>query len=682
MTTKTKDPSTGMLGSEINVDTPNDISASVDIPALTRDIEYSASSPSVDQMMDDVTTSLLENESYMARVTGSTLYKAPEQISALLLKLINLQIHNHNVDSDSGKRIESELRWKPVDSLPPRIIARLAAFLFDIRYVVTEDDDRSGQCAVYDEQTGLYSTDVYRLRSVFTRFNKNLSARDEARIFDYLPVLVPRVVEDSCRYAVPVKNGIFDLGTRALVPFTPERVYLSKIDIAVPKVEPEMPIAPDGRTLLELLTAPWPSDCVRDNFQGLMWQILRSVVVGSHGEAVHFYGQPLTGKSVFVDLCAALVGKKYSRRLSLSDATNRFGLSTIVGAKLLYDAEMGGRKFLESDNVKRIITGDTLTIEDKYKTPFAYRNRALWIMAGNSGSMSSFDDKSTGVAVRFIHVPFTHKMQDCRDSDVSEFLTSEPCLEWTLWHVLHDVQDFKKFDRPLSVQRADAEVAEEMGVMPSFISWLTDIPSYLTQMARVMAIPRDWLYDKYLVYVQESAPNSKTVMGLPAFMRALEPYLDKSQWQNTGDYQFRTPSRSWHLESTRRANYSYTRVEAVSSSSFTTEYYLQGRHRGLLRVDEAYVDISSTPDDVVIRFDGSVSGGKTLYECLANPRLDTFFSALYRDDVRVDIDTKIELPDAFLHRLVFPLGERGYTQKTRRIFVNGVAHEFTLERPQ
>lgn len=666
MTTKTKDPSTGMLGSEINVDTPNDTN---EFDELLSKHAYS----SRDQMVHDEVEAVLADPSAM---------QSPEAATSRLLERLEFLIFAHNTDPDTGKRRRTEFCWQPVQVLPPYAIARLAAALFDIRHLVTEDNDRLGQCIVYDATTGLYTTDQLYMRQILTRFNKTLTARDESRVLDFLPTFVPRVVEDSCRQAVPVKNGIFDPGTRTLVPFTPERVYLSKIDISIPEVEPDMPVAPDGRTLLELLTAPWQSDCYTDDYGGLMWQILRSVVTGSIGEAVHLYGPPMTGKSVFVDLCVALAGKKYSRRLSLSDAVNRFGLSGIVGAKLLYDAEMGGKKFLESDNVKRIITADTLTIEDKYKTPFAYRNRALWIMAGNTGSMSSFDDKSTGVAIRFIHVPFTHKMQDCRDADIAEFLTSEPCLEWILFHILHDVQDFKKFDRPPSVQRADAEIAEEMGVMPSFVAWLTDTTEYMVQMARSTFVPRDWIYDKYLLYMQESSPHSKVTMSLSGFMRALEPYLDPRQWQDVGGSQYRVASRFWRLESAQRGKYSDARVETVRpSSSFTDEFYLQGRHRGLLRVDDAKVTFSQ--DDVMIRFDDAKMWyEKSLYDCLVNPQLGTFFSALYRDDVKTELTSKIELPDAFLRRLLFPLGERSYTQKTRRIFVNGVPREFTLERPQ
>lgn len=643
-------------------DITNDTDGCVEL--LPKHAAYS----SRDQMVHDEVEAVLADPRAM---------QSPEIATAQLLKRLEFRIFEHNTDPDTGKRRRTEFCWQPVSVLPPYAIARLASHFFHVCHIVTEDDDRSGQCAVYDAESGLYSTDPYYMRQIFVRFNKLLSARDESRVLDFLPTFVPRVVEDSCRHAVPVKNGIFDLGTRTLLPFTPEHVYLSKIDISIPEVEPEMPIAPDGRTLLELLTAPWQSDCYTDNYGGLMWQVLRSVVTGSVGEAVHLYGQPLTGKSVFVDLCAAFVGKKYSRRLSLSDAVNRFGMSGIVGAKLLYDAEMGGKKFLESDNVKRLITGDTLTIEDKYKTPFAYRNHALWIMAGNTGSMSSFDDKSTGIATRFIHIPFTHKMDDCRDSDVSEFLTSEPCLEWILYHVLHDVEDFKKFDRPPSVQRADAEVAEEMGVMPSFVAWLTDTPAYMVAMAKAMFVPRDWLYDRYLLYTQESSPHSKTVMSLNAFMRALEPYLDPRYWQIECDSQYRVPQHFWQLESAQRVRYSSARVEMLGTPE---TYYLRGRHRGLLRVDDAYVDVPF--DDVLLRFNGDPKYEKPLYSCLASSSFDGFFGALYRDDVKAELISKIELPAAFLHRLLFPLGERGYTQKTRTIVVNGVAHEFTLERPQ
>lgn len=674
MSTKTKDPSTGkMLGSENTIDTPNDTSNGIAESPMARDISYSSPSPSVDQMMDDVTTHLLQDDEYLTRITSSKSYKAPEWIAALLLKWLNLEIHNHNIDSDSGKRIESELRWKAIDCLPPRIIARLAAHLFHIRYITTEDDDRSGQCAVYDKDTGLYTTDQLYMRQILTRFNKCLSARDEARVLDFLPTLVPRVVEDSCRHAVPVKNGVFDLGTRTLQPFTPEHVYLSKIDISIPEVEPEMPIAPDGHTLLELLTAPWPSDCVcvRDDFQGLMWQILRSVVTGSVGEAVHLYGPPMTGKSVSVDLCAALVGKKYSRRLSLSDAVNRFGLSNVVGAKLLYDSEMGGKKFLESDNIKRIITGDTLTIESKYQTPFAYRNRALWIMAGNTGSMSSFDDKSTGVSVRFIHIPFTHKMDDCRDSDVSDFLTSEPCLEWILYHVLHDVEPFKKFDRPPSVQRADAEVAEEMGVMPSFVAWLTDSTPYMLRLLRNSFVPRAWLFDKYEMYMEETSPHSKTVMSLGAFMRAMKPYLNENSWQGSFDIQATiTRPGDWCIKSklTQASRYPYD------------DAYLSGRQRGLMRVPDA----CAIPNDVYISV-GSMSiplQDAIIADSNSDINFVEFWAGVFAGDTDVQLRASSPLPDAFLHRLLFPLGERGYTQKTRTVYVNGVPKSFTLERPQ
>lgn len=647
------------LGLEELFDITNDTNTPVELPALHA---------SRDQMVHDEVEAVFADTQAM---------QSPEIATAQLLKRLEFRIFEHNTDPDTGKRRRTEFCWQSISVLPPYAIARLASRFFHIRYIVTEDDASSGLLGIYEPKSGLYSTDQYYMRQIFVRFNKLLSARDEVRVLDFLPTFVPRVVEDSCRHAVPVKNGVFDLETKTLSAFTPERVFLSKIDIAVPKVEPEMPVFDDGRNLLELLTAPWQSDCYTDDFGGLMWQILRSVVTGSVGEAVHFYGQPLTGKSVFVDLCAAVVGKKYSRRLSLSDAVNRFGMSGIVGAKLLYDAEMGGRKFLESDNVKRLITGDTLTIEDKYKSPFSYRNRALWIMAGNTGSMSSFDDKSTGIATRFIHVPFTHKMQDCRDSGVLEFLTSEPCLEWMLFHILHDVEPFKKFDRPPSVLQADAEVAEEMGVMPGFVRWFTDTPAYMARMAKAMFIPRDWIYDRYLLYTQESSPHSKTVMSLNAFMRALEPYLDPRQWQIACDSQYRVPQRFWQLESAQRVRYSSARVEMLGTPE---KYYLRGRHRGLVRVDEA--NLAFSPDDVMLRFNDDPKHEQSLHSCMSGSSLDGFFGALYRDDVKVELVSKVPLPDAFLRRLVFPLGERSYEQKTRVVYVNGAGRTFTLERPQ
>lgn len=690
MSTKTKDPSDleslGLL-EELLCDTPNDTSVDADMPAKTRrtrDIHHSSTLPTRNQMIGDEVEALLNDEEYMERILKSDVYSPQKSITSRAVRNISLRIVEHNTDFDTGKRLRPELCWKALDVLPPFAIARLVMRFHHIRYIVTDENLHrgrrardTGRLAIFNERNGLYSVNLDDIGDAIRAFNEDITKPDMDRALGLLAATAPRVVEESCRRFVAVKNGVFDLETKTLNAFTPEHVFLSKIDIAISETEPEMPVFEDGRTALTLLTAPWPDDCRGPHFSGLLWQILRSVVTTSIGKAIHLYGAPKTGKSCFIELCSALVGPDCTCTLSLADVSMQFGMSGISGAKLLIDADMGGRKMLEAGNVKKLITGDAVVVEDKYEPRYSYRNRALWIMAGNSGSMSSFDDKSTGVSDRFIHVPFNQKMSETRDSSVLEFLTSAPCLEWVLWHVLYDVPDFKTYDYPPSVQQADAEINSEMGIMPNFLMWITDTPEYMVQMAKAMFVPRDWLYDKYLLYTQEVTSHSKTVMGLTSFMRALEPYLDPSQWQNVGDYQCTIPSRFWQLESEQRTHYSAARVDFFG---FAEGYYLCGRHRGLLRVADSNATFSQ--DDVTIRFDDDPTRENSLLDCMTISGFDGFFSTLYRDDVRVDIDTKIDLSDAFLHRLLFPLGERSYQQKTRHIYVNGVLYEFTLERPQ
>ncbi|SHN33745.1 DNA primase family protein [Gracilibacillus kekensis] len=231
---------------------------------------------------------------------------------------------------------------------------------------------------------------------------------------------------DVHRNLLNVENGMLELNKFRLIPHSPE--FLSTVQI---------PIKYDSAS-----TAPKFSsfmDEITDNdgelvsvHQELLGYWLTAETIAE--KAVYYYGSGANGKSVFAAVITALVGKKNVCNISLSKFNDSFGLEGMIGKSLNISAEneMGG-KALNTENFKAIVSGDSITINIKYRPAITYRPFCRQLFLVNNIPDST--DVTNGYFRKIMIIPFPHTFKKAeRNVNLKNELLEElpGILNWAL----------------------------------------------------------------------------------------------------------------------------------------------------------------------------------------------------------------------------------------------------------
>ncbi len=142
------------------------------------------------------------------------------------------------------------------------------------------------------------------------------------------------------------------------------------------------------------------------------------------------YGPAGTGKSVFVNILTALVGKDNCCNIPLSRLANRFGLAPLTEKLLNIVGELpqmpeSGRSADVEGFLKSITSGDEIPVERKGEDGWKARAIARMVFATNV--MPMFTDRSAGVWDRLRIIPFNQIFRGTakQNPNLSDDLLSE-----------------------------------------------------------------------------------------------------------------------------------------------------------------------------------------------------------------------------------------------------------------
>ena len=135
-------------------------------------------------------------------------------------------------------------------------------------------------------------------------------------------------------------------------------------------------------------------------------------------------GEPNSGKSLVLELCAKILGIGNVRYLSLQDLTDKFRGGLLQGARLILCHEVRLGSLRRLDIPKSIISGNPITIEAKGVQPWLYTPDVKLLMAANALPMLGEIDAGGAFAERLLVIPFyTHA--GANDPELLEKLYAE-----------------------------------------------------------------------------------------------------------------------------------------------------------------------------------------------------------------------------------------------------------------
>ena len=152
----------------------------------------------------------------------------PDEIEAGIINEVKIAFDLENAIRPKGSK------WKVPDELIPAQIADILLKLYPVANVCCAGENADTAydiLSVYQDDgpnKGIYVSDDEEFNKLVRQFNYGISQRGIDEVRATVKTYAPRVKVCIEKNLIAVNNGIFDYDTKQLMPFIPEKVFISK----------------------------------------------------------------------------------------------------------------------------------------------------------------------------------------------------------------------------------------------------------------------------------------------------------------------------------------------------------------------------------------------------------------------------------------------------------------------
>lgn len=449
------------------------------------------------------------NEDYL---TKNPNLPEPEEIEHDILGMLRNEIMFHNSMAVPGTK------YKIPETLPNISIEEVMQKKY--RFVnIFFDGMKESDCgllAIYmesGERAGTYSYDMDIIRREILRFNNSITKRGMDEVIHLIKLKAPKVYPCSEKNLVPVNNGIFDFDTKTLLPFTPDKIFLSKVRVDYNPFAKNMFIHnnDDGT---DWDVESWILDIMDDkpDMAELIWQVIGAIIRSNvkWGCACFMYSETgNNGKGTLCSLMRNLVGEGSYTSITLADFGKDFMLEPLIhSTAVIVDENDVGTYLDKVGNLKAVITGDVVQINRKFKQPISFKFNGFMVQCLNE--LPRVKDKSDSFYRRQLFIPFTKCFTGAERKYIKQdYLKRTEVLEYVLYRVLH--MDYEEFTVPEECKNALEEYKEFNDPVRQFMD-------EIMEQLQWDLVPFTFLYDLYKAWHAKSYPSG-SIQGKNTFIK-------------------------------------------------------------------------------------------------------------------------------------------------------------------
>lgn len=243
---------------------------------------------------------------------------------------------------------------------------------------------------------GVYVAGNLLIENAMIKHLPMLSKAKRTEVLNYLDVLIQDEAPAADADYIAFTNGIYDLKTGSLMPFSPEFVITNKIPW---EYDPTIWSEFADKTLHRLA-------CGDSGIYDLLEEVIGYLFYRRNELRKSFIllGDKANGKSTYLDMLKTLLGDGNTSALDLSELGERFKTAELFG-KLANIGDDIGDEFIANPAVfKKLVSGDRVNAERKGQDPFDFSSYAKLLFSTNS--MPRIRDKTGAVLDRIVLVPF------------------------------------------------------------------------------------------------------------------------------------------------------------------------------------------------------------------------------------------------------------------------------------
>lgn len=474
---------------------------------------------------DEVIRVMTEN--YLNSLNMANL-PAPDVIQENILATVETALKMENAMRDKGDKFRI-----PHELLP----AQIATILIRLYPIVKISSTVKGVTdydllAIYQESgtdAGIYVTNDAYFRNLIRTYSYTIKDNEIEETLKILNDTAPRVEPCRDRDLIAVNNGIFNYKTKQLLPFTKEKVFLSKSKVNYnPNAVNPVFTEPDG-SLWDVES--WMKDLFDDDpeMANLAWSIIGAVIRPNvpFNKAAWLYSESgNSGKGTLCSLLRAICGEGTYASVAISDMGKEFMLESLIGCSAnIVDENDVGTFVDKAANLKAIITNDVILINRKHKAPITYQPHCFIVQCVNE--MPKCRDRSNSFLRRLLIVPFAktftgHEKKYIKD----DFLRRPETLEYVMLKVLTLMPDYYELPEPEACKIALEDYKEYNNPVQSFMDEI--MPLLVWDL-----VPWAFLYDMYKAWFTKANPSG-SIQGRNSFMSDVRAIISNwPEWQAT-----------------------------------------------------------------------------------------------------------------------------------------------------
>lgn len=372
------------------------------------------------------------------------------------------------------------------------------------------------------------------------RYKADISDKEVSQLFMGVKLRAKIIQKCAIPYYVAVDNGIFDVKNKKLYPFSMDFVFTNKIhtplDFSV--TNPHIYFDEDGSTLD---VESWFQSLGDSEMVLSILEVIQRACIplAKHNKMCLFYNTyGNNGKGTICQLIRNLIGIDYVVSIQLSEFSEQFGLANLPKATAIVcdENDMGYIKGMA--NLKAVITGDSVTIKQKYQTAFDFSFSGLVLECVNE--LPRVDDKTKSFERRLHIIPFTASFTSNERKYIKEQFIYMDCVKkYILKKVLVDMEYRESFTETSLTKSA---LSEYRLYSNSVYAFLEEI---LPRCKWNLLPATDFLYEIYKVWYRKTVPSGK-VIGRNDFIDGIKEYVNSSLKEN--------PSFEWEWTDDTRSN--------------------------------------------------------------------------------------------------------------------------------
>lgn len=406
----------------------------------------------------------------------------------------------------STREIDAMLDKNEIFDKPSMLFYNGSSFQHNVfaDYMIAEYHMKSYCGEVYFYDGSSYVTDKELVKAKMIQILPVLKKTQLEEVYENIRYkLLPNPVNVNKQF-INVKNGLYNLGNGLLMRHTPDIFTINQLNCSyVPGIKCDIV----DKTLNNVC-------CNNESIRMLLQQLMGYCLLPDCRLQKSFIllGNGSNGKSLFLEMVRTFIDDKNCSSLALEDLSATFRTAELVG-KMVNIGDDSAQSLLENTAIfKKLVTGDSITIERKHQLPFKFVNSAKMLFALNA--LPPTLDKSDGFFRRCIIVPFNARFSPTdKDYDMNliDKVTTSEARSYLFSLALEGLKKLledRKFIEPDEVTNAKDhyELANN-----NILMWLT-----------VTSSEFDTLTDAYSNYVAFCAKNGYKPVNLNKFQSEIQ----------------------------------------------------------------------------------------------------------------------------------------------------------------